>query len=88
MPGVGCTVERPNHGGDRRLPGRRDTDAVSSTPLVADVAHAGLTVPDLDDALSMWCDGLGFTLERSFTLDEAVTRGPRASRERRSARRP
>lgn len=34
-----------------------------------------MTVPDLDDALSMWCDGLGFILERSFTLDEAVTWG-------------
>ncbi|PRY14505.1 VOC family protein [Kineococcus rhizosphaerae] len=42
---------------------------------VTDVAHAGLTVPDLEDALAMWCDGLGFTLERSFTLDETVTRG-------------
>ncbi|GAA1883323.1 VOC family protein [Lapillicoccus jejuensis] len=52
-----------------------DTDRVSSASLVADVAHAGLTVPDLDDALSMWCDGLGFTLERTFTLDDAVTWG-------------
>ncbi|MXG88028.1 VOC family protein [Nocardioides flavescens] len=48
---------------------------MSAAPLVEDVAHAGLTVPDLDDALSMWCDGLGFTLERQFTLDEAVTQG-------------
>ncbi|MBB2988252.1 VOC family protein [Terracoccus luteus] len=48
---------------------------MSSSSPVADVAHAGLTVPDLDDALDMWCNGLGFSLERLFTLDEAVTRG-------------
>jgi hypothetical protein len=23
---------------------------------VTDVAHAGMTVPDLDDALALWCD--------------------------------
>lgn len=40
-----------------------------TSPLVSDVAHSGLTVPDLDDALVLWCSGLGFTLERTFTLD-------------------
>ena len=42
---------------------------------VAEVAHVGLTVPHLGRALEMWCDGLGFTLERTFTLDEEVTAG-------------
>ncbi|TPG03970.1 VOC family protein [Curtobacterium flaccumfaciens] len=46
-----------------------------TTPLVSDVAHAGLTVADLDDAIVMWCSELGFTLERSFTLDESITTG-------------
>ncbi|SDH18143.1 VOC family protein [Klenkia brasiliensis] len=40
-----------------------------------DVAHVGLTVPDLESALTMWCDDLGFTLERTFDLDESVTVG-------------
>lgn len=44
-------------------------------PIVTDVAHAGLTVPDLHEAISMWCSELGFTLERSFTLDEETTAG-------------
>ncbi|MCS5485826.1 VOC family protein [Curtobacterium flaccumfaciens pv. beticola] len=43
------------------------------SPLVSDVAHSGLTVADLDDALELWCAGLGFTLERTFTLDADVT---------------
>ncbi|WP_413600922.1 VOC family protein [Curtobacterium sp. Curtsp57] len=44
------------------------------TPLlVSDVAHSGLTVTDLDDALSLWCSGLGFTLERVFSLDADTT---------------
>lgn len=46
-----------------------------NTPIVSDVAHTGLTVADLDIALSMWCDGLGFALERRFDLDETVTAG-------------
>lgn len=50
----------------------RDTDLMTS-PLVSDVAHAGLTVTDLDDALMLWCTGLGFTLERMFTLDAQTT---------------
>ena len=49
-----------------------DTD-VMAPPLVSDVAHSGLTVADLDDALKLWCAGLGFTLERTFTLDADVT---------------
>ncbi len=49
-----------------------DTDAMAP-PLVSDVAHSGLTVADLDDALELWCAGLGFTLERTFTLDADVT---------------
>lgn len=48
---------------------------MESVHLVADVAHVGLTVPDLAVALSMWCDDLGFTLERTFDLDEVVTAG-------------
>lgn len=50
----------------------RDTDRMTP-PLVLDVAHAGLTVSDLDDALVLWCSGLGFTLERTFTLDAHTT---------------
>ena len=51
-------------------------DAVDErAPLVAEVEHVGLTVPDLGRALEMWCDDLGFTLERTFTLDEEVTAG-------------
>jgi catechol 2,3-dioxygenase-like lactoylglutathione lyase family enzyme len=42
-------------------------------PLVSNVAHSGLTVTDLDDALSLWCSGLGFTLERVFSLDADTT---------------
>lgn len=49
-----------------------DTDAVAS-PLISDIAHSGLTVADLDDALALWCSGLGFVLERTFTLDVDVT---------------
>jgi len=30
-------------------------------------------VTDLDDALSLWCSGLGFTLERVFSLDADTT---------------
>ncbi|PPG62005.1 glyoxalase/bleomycin resistance/dioxygenase family protein [Rathayibacter sp. AY1C7] len=44
-----------------------------ASPLVSDVAHSGLTVADLDDALVLWCSGLGFVLERTFTLDVEVT---------------
>lgn len=44
-----------------------------TSPLVSNVAHSGLTVTDLDDALMLWCSGLGFTLERAFTLDAATT---------------
>ncbi|MGG7307637.1 VOC family protein [Curtobacterium sp. AB451] len=44
-----------------------------ASPLVSDVAHSGLSVADLDDALALWCSGLGFTLERTFTLDVDVT---------------
>ncbi|WP_144761246.1 VOC family protein [Curtobacterium sp. 9128] len=44
-----------------------------TSPLVSDVAHAGLTVADLDDALALWCSGLGFALERTFTLDADTT---------------
>lgn len=44
-----------------------------TSPLVLDVAHSGLTVTDLDDALVLWCSGLGFTLERTFTLDAQTT---------------
>jgi catechol 2,3-dioxygenase-like lactoylglutathione lyase family enzyme len=51
-----------------------DTD-VMPAPLVLGVAHSGLTVTDLDDALTLWCDGLGFTLERTFALDAATTVG-------------
>jgi len=50
----------------------RDTDRMTA-PLVSDVAHAGLTVDDLDDALVLWCSGLGFALERTFTLDTRTT---------------
>ncbi|XIH17921.1 glyoxalase/bleomycin resistance/dioxygenase family protein [Curtobacterium sp. SGAir0571] len=46
---------------------------VMASPLVLDVDHAGLTVADLDDALVLWCSGLGFTLDRTFTLDVEVT---------------
>ena len=46
---------------------------MSSSPVVLNVAHTGLTVRDLDAALTMWCDDLGFTLERTFTINEAVT---------------
>ena len=49
-----------------------DTDVMSS-PLISDIAHSGLTVADLDDALVLWCSGLGFVHERTFTLDEEVT---------------
>lgn len=49
-----------------------DTEVMAS-PLVSDVAHSGLTVADLDDALVLWCSGLGFVLERTFTLDVDVT---------------
>ncbi|PPF68560.1 hypothetical protein C5E16_06760 [Clavibacter michiganensis] len=49
-----------------------DTDVMAS-PLVSDVAHSGLSVADLDDALVLWCSGLGFVLERTFTLDGEVT---------------
>lgn len=49
-----------------------DTD-VTAPPLVSDVAHSGLTVADLDEALELWCAGLGFTLERTFTLAADVT---------------
>ena len=48
---------------------------MQSVPLVDNVAHVGLTVPDLAAALTMWCDDLGFTFERSFDLDESVTAG-------------
>ncbi|MCS6523094.1 MULTISPECIES: VOC family protein [Curtobacterium] len=44
-----------------------------ASPLVSDVAHSGLSVADLDDASALWCSGLGFTLERTFTLDVDVT---------------
>lgn len=44
-----------------------------TSPLVSEVAHSGLTVTDLDDALVLWCSGLGFTLERTFTLDAHTT---------------
>lgn len=44
-----------------------------ASPLVSDVAHSGLSVINLDDALALWCDGLGFTLERTFTLDADMT---------------
>ena len=44
-----------------------------TSPLVSDIAHAGLTVTDLDDALMLWCTGLGFTHERMFTLDAHAT---------------
>jgi catechol 2,3-dioxygenase-like lactoylglutathione lyase family enzyme len=44
-----------------------------ASPLVSAVAHAGLTVIDLEDALLLWCSGLGFTLERTFTLDAHTT---------------
>ncbi len=49
-----------------------DTDAMAS-PLISAIAHSGLTVADLDDALALWCSGLGFVLERTFTLDVEVT---------------
>jgi catechol 2,3-dioxygenase-like lactoylglutathione lyase family enzyme len=48
---------------------------VESIHLVEGLAHVGLTVPDLDAALTMWCDDLGFTLERTFDLDHSVTAG-------------
>lgn len=49
-----------------------DTD-VMTAPLVLDIAHSGLSVADLDDALRLWCSGLGFVLERTFTLDHDTT---------------
>jgi catechol 2,3-dioxygenase-like lactoylglutathione lyase family enzyme len=49
-------------------------DPTPRPALVTEIAHTGLTVPDLDASLRMWCAGLGFTLERSFTLDEDVVR--------------
>lgn len=33
------------------------------------IAHTGITVASLDDALAFWVDVLGFTLERRFHLD-------------------
>ena len=33
------------------------------------IAHTGITVASLDDALALWVDVLGFTLERRFHLD-------------------
>lgn len=45
-----------------------------TTGLVSGIAHVGLTVPDLDAALRMWRDGLGFTVERTFELDDDVVR--------------
>ncbi|QHC57821.1 VOC family protein [Rathayibacter sp. VKM Ac-2760] len=44
-----------------------------TSPLVSAVAHSGLTVTDLDDSVELWCSGLGFTLERAFTLDADTT---------------
>ncbi|KQQ03399.1 MULTISPECIES: VOC family protein [unclassified Rathayibacter] len=44
-----------------------------TSPLVSAVAHSGLTVTDLDDSVELWCSGLGFTLERTFTLDADIT---------------
>ncbi|UBQ03982.1 hypothetical protein [Curtobacterium sp. TXMA1] len=44
-----------------------------ASPLVLDVDHSGLTVADLDDALVLWCSGLGFTLDRTLTLDVDLT---------------
>jgi catechol 2,3-dioxygenase-like lactoylglutathione lyase family enzyme len=44
-----------------------------ASPLVSDVDHSGISVADLDDALELWCTGLGFTLERTFTLDTDTT---------------
>lgn len=55
------------------VPAVVSSPASTDRPLVADVAHAGLTVADLDDALVLWCDELGFSLERSFTLDADTT---------------
>ena len=49
-----------------------DTDVMAS-PLISDIAHSGLRVADLADALVLWCSGLGFALERTFTLDAEVT---------------
>lgn len=44
-----------------------------ASPLVSDVDHSGISVTDLDGALELWCSGLGFTLERTFTLDRHTT---------------
>ncbi|GAB2928914.1 hypothetical protein GCM10027047_27040 [Rhodococcus aerolatus] len=52
-----------------------DDGSPAGPALVIEVGHVGLTVTDLDEALSMWCDDLGFVLERTFTLDEATTAG-------------
>lgn len=64
---------------DTVVPVRDTDDSTAEGPdrpsLITEVAHVGLTVPHLGQALRMWCDDLGFTLERTFTLDEDVTAG-------------
>ena len=50
------------------------TQADPSSPAIT-VSHLGLCVSDLDRALRFWCDGLGFSADERYDLDDTMLPG-------------